>query len=171
MKSPRDVLTRLSSLAEKDRVWILARLPADAKARLLEGRRAVPPPEPSSPPTPLPGANELEARSPRRLLSEVDAARVCHALRTEPAWVLAAILKVQVWPWQAKLLASLSESTRLEVQRLVSVTYTTQMLDSIVRLAQQKVADCGAPSRNSRFARLAAKLSAARARKRWSVYP
>jgi len=150
MKSAEDVLARLCSLAEQDRAWIIEQLPADAKARLLGEQRAV---------------------SPISSASLAEAAHACAALRTEPAWVLAAILQVQPEPWRTKFLAGLPEWTRLQVQRLAPVIYTAQMLDSILQLAREKVADCAQAPRDSRFAGLVAKLSAARGRKRWSLSP
>lgn len=150
MKSAKDVLTCLRSLAEQDRSWILAQLPADAKARLLGEQRA-------------------RSRAVSAPLAEADAAHACNTLRSEPAWLLAAILRVQPESWQSKFLAGLPEWTRLQVQRLASTTYTTPMLDSILQLAEEKVAECAPASRDSRFAGLVARMSAARARKRWSL--
>jgi hypothetical protein len=159
MKSHDDILMRLRALAEEDREWILTRLSPDAKSRLVAGA------------APSTSVDEPDQNSPRRLLAEAYVPHVCQALRTEPAWVLAGILKAHPWPWHAILLASLPVSTRLEVQRLASASYTAQMLDSILRLAQQKVANCSEPPSDSRFAKLVAKLSAARVRRRSFVQP
>lgn len=68
-----DILRTLHGLAVEDRAWIIARLPARAKAQLLD----VPEPE-------VPPADE-------ELPRDIDAARLAAVLAQEPSWITAAV--------------------------------------------------------------------------------
>ena len=68
-----DIVRTLHGLAAEDRAWIIARLPARAKAQLLRG------PEPEV------------AQSDEELPSDIDAARLAAVLAEEPSWIAAAV--------------------------------------------------------------------------------
>lgn len=167
MKSAAEVLEQLGSLAEADRAWILAQLSPGAKARLLEE------PQPSATaPFVAPSAVPVDADqiSPRMLLARVDAERAAHAFATEPAWVLAALLAAEEWPWRAALIARLADPVRMELERLERTTFTVHLLDIVLRVAVQKVSGCEPPRRDSRFSKLVTKFSASRTRRRLSLH-
>jgi hypothetical protein len=171
MKSAADVLARLGTLAEADRGWILAQLPAGSKARLLEvpeATAAFAPPPPAA--VTAPGSDEQDETSPRSMLVKADPRRVIRALEAEPAWLIASLLQLGAWPWRATLLANLSNPVRCDVRRFAAATFTPHLLDAVLRLVSQKVADGDVPRPGSRFSRLVAKLSAPRVRKRLSLH-
>ena len=68
-----DILRTLHGLAAEDRAWIIARLPARAKGRLLDV------PEPQVP------------QSGDELPRDIDAARLAAVLAEEPSWIAAAV--------------------------------------------------------------------------------
>jgi hypothetical protein len=68
-----DILRTLHGLAVEDRAWILARLPARAKGRLLD--------------VPAPQVAQSDDELPR----DIDAARLAAVLAEEPSWIAAAV--------------------------------------------------------------------------------
>ena len=72
-----DILQTLHGLAAEDRAWIIERLPARAKARLLHQKEPEPEPEPP--------------RAEEELPSDIDADRLAAVLADEPAWLAAGV--------------------------------------------------------------------------------
>ena len=165
MNTASEVLAKLGALTEADRTWILAQLPAAAKARLLADPAML-----ETLPV-VPDLTESEEHSVHRALAKAESARVLRVLEQEPTWLIVAVLQVRDWPWRTEVLQALSEPQRMEVVRLQSVcTFTVHTLDAVCRALLRKVSDSELPQPESRFAKMVAKLGSARTRKRLTLH-
>ncbi len=108
-----DALQRLASLTRRDRDWIVRNLSVAAQQRLREQTAAE--------------RAGLDG-SPARVSSEQDADehalewlsgdQIAAALSGEPPWVVATLLALRTWPWEAQMLAHIAPVTRMEVSQL-----------------------------------------------------
>jgi hypothetical protein len=165
MNSASEVLAKLGALTEADRLWILAQLPASAKARLLDDPSAL-----HALPV-VPDLNESEEHSIHRALAKAEPERVLRVLEREPTWLIVAVLGVRDWPWRAAVLEGLPESQRVDVSRVSSISaFTVHTLDALCRALLRKVSDAEPSQPESKFSQLVAKLSSSRSRRRLTLH-
>jgi len=133
--TPRNSIDRLSRLEAGDRAWILGQLSAREKAALMDKVCADTPAEgharaPTTINTPPPvGDSGIER------LRAATANAIAGVLRVEPAWVIAAVLSVEHWPWQGELLQQLPAGLRSDVAQLLSNRRpSAATCESLVRL-------------------------------------
>jgi hypothetical protein len=131
MSEAEHALDLLAGLSATDRNWIVQRLSAEARSRLMasaEGPAARGSPlsadDPAASRSPSGAANPSErSRSPagtgaiERLIA-ADPDRLGFLLQTEPAWLVCAVLHAHPWPWGKQVLQSLPAPLRAEIARL-----------------------------------------------------
>lgn len=116
MDGHRRAALALHGLSEPDRRWVLGKLRDADRARLAqlveELQKLGIPPDPSL----LADAQKRlpDAPAPSRI-REASAARMFAILGREPAGLIAAVLRIEPWPWQAALLARLDRPLRERV--------------------------------------------------------
>lgn len=170
MRTPADILTTLNALSDEDRRWIIGRLPAQSKSRLLAGSSEDLAPEQS------PAAARTSPTTGAELaldtLSRVDAQTLARVLKHEPVWLIAALVYAREWPWRAQLLQELPPATRAEVERSSQVagSFTPHLMDTLARLAQARTDERMGVRGTSRFEALVARLGASRAKKRLTLH-
>jgi hypothetical protein len=120
LQGVEEALALLGRLDESDRRWILEHLPPAAKARLAS----------------YVGGNDSTSR-----LAAAEAGRLVEILRTEPAWLIHAVLSERDWPWQAEVLESLPATVRLEVVDLGrrGVTLAKSAADYLLRAVCERM--------------------------------
>jgi len=114
-----DAISALARLTELDRRWILERLSAAAKGRLVDSAGR--------------GSSQLCAVG-------VDAA--VSVLQSEPAWVVHAVLTAGAWPWKKGVMQRLRIPLRMEVTRLehARVTLAQPAVDFLLRQFLERTA-------------------------------
>jgi hypothetical protein len=120
-----EVIERLAVLSRRDRDWILRNLSEAARNQLRmraadERANGDGPAADSSgvADRPAAGAAVPAAEASERQLESLAGDRVTRALAAEPPWLLAAVLGLRSWPWEAAALARTSAATRVEIGRL-----------------------------------------------------
>jgi hypothetical protein len=97
-----DVLARLAALHPVDRKWLLANVPNETRAQLAAALESPRVDSAGSGETPPHGACNA-----RYMIRNASAADVAGALQSEPAWITAAIMRMEEWPWSAAVLKSM----------------------------------------------------------------
>ena len=150
-----DILRTLHGLAAEDRAWIIARLPARAKARLLGEK-------------PQADASVPAASVP----TDIDASRLAAVLAEEPSWIAAAVLDGAAEPWAAAVLECLPAGMRADIASVqrIGCPLTPHAKQLVIRTLLARVG-CGVstPARSG-FQQLLARLSASRSRKRLTIH-
>jgi hypothetical protein len=100
------LLARILALHPADRQWLLANASAETRARLVAALES----GPTEWNAPAPCAEE--PGSDRQVIGGAQPEAVVWALRTEPSWMVAAVLQLQQWPWTAAVLERLPASRR-----------------------------------------------------------
>jgi flagellar motor switch protein FliG len=138
--TPHNSIDRLSRLEAGDRAWILGQLSAREKAALMDkvcadtpaedpARRASATEEVTAPP-PVGYSTSMQLRA-------ANASAIAGVLRSEPVWVIAAVLSIEHWPWQAEFMQQLPAGLRADVVQLLSQTRrpSAATCESLARLA------------------------------------
>jgi hypothetical protein len=132
--TPRNSIDRLSRLEAGDRVWILGQLSAREKAALMDKVCADTPAEGHARIIPITTASPSAGDSAIERLRAATAAGVARALRAEPAWLIAAVLSIEHWPWHGEFLQQLPTGLRSDVAQLSSnVRPSAATRESLVR--------------------------------------
>jgi hypothetical protein len=98
-----DVLARLAALHPVDRKWLLANVPNETRAQLAAALESPRVDSAGSGETPPPHGE----RNARYMIRNAPAADVAGVLQSEPAWITAAIMRMEEWPWSAAVLKSM----------------------------------------------------------------
>ena len=156
-----DILQTLHGLAAEDRAWIIARLPARAKAQLL-GEKAQVDEKP-----------QTDARVPTDIVpNDVDASRLAAVLAEEPSWIVAVVLDGAAEPWAAAVLERRQTGMRADIATVqrTGCSLTPHARQVLIRTVLARVG-CGASTPvRSGFQQLLARLSASRSRKRLTIH-
>jgi len=164
MNASTDVLQTLNQLSAADRNWIIERLPAQSKTRLLAISS---PRQPAAAPAPVAaGATTSDAQ---QLLRHADPTTLANLLQREPPWLASALLQSHAWPWREALLAALPPGVRAEVERGSQTAYATRLTDTLLGIIAARMEVHAPAPPVSKFEILVEKLAAARSRKRWSI--
>lgn len=166
MKTPVDILSKLSALSEADLAWIIGRLSVQSKSRLL----AVTSSE-SAAPVPARPAQTTSSES-LDALARMDASTLARVLKHEPAWLLSALVFWLDWPWRSKFMDTLPSVTRNEVERLHSSgqAFTHRLIETLASVVLTRVANQVGPHPISKFEALIARLGTSRAKKRLALH-
>lgn len=177
-----DAMELLASLSKRDRDWIVRNLSESAQRRLRErasleranldesadtqsGRHsgahpAAAPRIPTSPISPGLGKGhtsikEDPAAADERAVEWLEGEQVAAALAGEPPWIVATLLRLRGWQWEAQMLARIAPMIRLEVSRLrLSATPVSEgMRRLLLSTLRARVAAIAASSPNG-FERL-----------------
>jgi hypothetical protein len=95
------ILARLAGLHPIDRKWLLENVPTETRARLAAALETV---------QEEPAGNIQQTsshRDARYAIAGAPAADVANALQSEPAWLTAAVMRMEDWPWFAVVLKSM----------------------------------------------------------------
>ena len=118
MDGHRRAALALHGLGEADRHWVLEQLRGADRSRLAqlleELQKLGIPPDPSLLADAQKRLPEPAKPAPNRI-REASAAQMLSVLAREPAGLIAAVLRVEAWPWQAGFLARLEPSLRQKV--------------------------------------------------------
>jgi hypothetical protein len=158
-------LSTLNALAPEDRAWILQRLPAIAREKLLGTQLK------SAPASAAQNLHKTTASAPAAALLDASGAAMAHLLSTEPTWFLVALLRANEWIWQEDFLAHLPTPVRLEVERGLAVIapMTPALLDAVVAAAHARTTLPPPQVSTPPFESLLDRIAAARSRRRWSL--
>ena len=177
MKTRADVVALLGTLCDADRAWIVGKLPSHAKSRLLAAGSDLSSATPASTAhASATSASKQPAVPANRELYDVlvrtDPQSVINVLRNEPAWLIAAVLSAQEWPWHSDLLMALAPSVRSDVTCIqkIGTTFAAPLIDSLVRLVASRASSGVTPQRQSKFETLVSRLAASRSKKRLSLH-
>lgn len=165
--NPVNVLQTLHGLTAEDRAWIIARLPARAKARLL-----------------APTANERESHDREQLPAhlaktdtlnlppDVDAGSLATMLKAEPAWIAAALLQECEESLKAAVLERLPAVLRADISDIqrAGCKLTPLATQTLLRLLLTRIGHAKGGSPPSKFHSLLERLSASRSRKRLTIH-
>jgi len=174
MNGLRRAALALHGLPEHDRHWVLERLGGADRARLAqlleELRKLGIPPDESL----LAEAQKRipETRAPSRI-HEASAAQMLAILAREPAGLIAAVLRIESWPWEAAFLARLEPALR---ERVASAMRrddrTSEKLSEALRSClESRLASAPAPQRRlRRFGALAGTMRAHALRARGMLF-
>lgn len=172
MNTELDVLARLGELNEADRSWILSKLPAHSRKKLLAAVTNEPA-EPNAPslretkaaPARLTSSDDAEEFS---IVRRADPSTLADVLRNEPAYIVAALISAHRWPWRDALIQAMPHFQRAEIVNLSEkIQLTSEMCASIVKLAAKRLSRVEpSPQPRSRFEMLVERIAAARSRKR-----
>jgi hypothetical protein len=154
-----DALELIASLSKRDRAWILRNLSEGAQRSLRErasservdgectrtertGERG-------------PSREDGPAGADERAVEWLEGEQVAAALAGEPPWVVAMLLGLRSWQWEAQMLMCLAPMTRLEVSqlRLSAPRVSDGMRRLLLRSLRARVAGLAAVSPNG-FERL-----------------
>ena len=125
-----DAMELLASLSKRDRAWILRNLSEGAQRCLRErasSERANPDGSldagPRIPTAPAAGKDRIAtkedpAAADERAVEWLEGEQVAAALAGEPPWIVAMLLGLRSWPWEAQMLTRIAPMTRLEVSQL-----------------------------------------------------
>jgi hypothetical protein len=143
MSTTDRALERLAQLSASDRTWVVQRLSAAAKSRLRAASDGEPKRAPATGTSPVPAEAPIEADVIERLAA-ARADRIIATLRSEPRWLICAVLRTHEWPWTRQFMQALSPSTRVEVSRLEhqGISLSRPALDAVLRQLAERV---GAP--------------------------
>jgi hypothetical protein len=118
MDGHRRAALALHGLGETDRHWVLGQLRGADRSRLAqlleELQKLGIPPDPSLLADAQKRLPEPAKPVPNRI-REASAAQMLSILAREPAGLIAAVLRVEAWPWQAGFLARLEPKLRKKV--------------------------------------------------------
>lgn len=158
------ILQTLGKLGTEDRAWVIARLPARAKAQLLK----------MSPNEPAPRVAEAAApqQPSERMPADIDVGRLAAVLMEEPSWIAATLLEGSVEPWVTAVLDRLPATMRADIaenQRAASAL-TPHAKQALLRTALKRVGRGERAPAPSRFQSLLARVSASRTRKRLTIH-
>jgi hypothetical protein len=173
MRTQADMLMRLAQLDAVDRRWVVRNLPGDARARLLQIAQ---PPQTAIDAPERAGNNETPTPSGASdsyidAIARASAASIADALRSEPLWIAAVVLKAGPWAWQSAATSALGERFMNELGRApYGADFTSALTESVLRHLAARIESGAATSEPvSRFETLLAKLSAARAKRRLAL--
>ncbi|HEX7640593.1 MAG TPA: hypothetical protein VF472_00125 [Burkholderiaceae bacterium] len=121
----------LHGIGETDRRWILAQLTDDQRrdlsTQLAELKELGMPPDRSLAEELLAGGVRATVPHAPRMAAAADgtgaalrlapAQAVLQLLKEQPAWLIAAVLSVEAWPWREAIYAALNASTRERVKQ------------------------------------------------------
>jgi hypothetical protein len=150
--TPRSSIDRLSRLEAGDRVWILGQLSAREKAALMDKVCADTPAGNPARHTPITiTAPPPVGDSAMERLRHATSGAVARALRAEPAWLIAAVLSIDVWPWRSEFLQQLPAGLRSEIAQSLGNAKrpTDAVCDALVRLAIGRIEGERRPPRRS----------------------
>ena len=171
MNTEFDVLARLGELSEADRSWILSKLPANSRKRLL----ALGPKENEARPQALLQTGDATSLSDVcedveeiRVLRRAESSVLVEFLRNQPAYLVAGLLLSHNWSWRDELLQALPHLQRAEIANLLdTMRLTPEMSTSLVKLAARRLGQISPTTQTrSRFESLVQRIAASRSRKR-----
>lgn len=176
MKPHSELLGKLHQLKPRDRAWIVERLSEQERTQLL-AKVAAPEAQPDVVSTQLravdgrPSQAEPKATDVVRSLSRVEPRQLAAVLKSEPAWLIAAILSVQQPAWGAMLLDALPAAPRTDVERiqLLHMHFGAALTESATRLILTRCHNGQVPV-ESAFDRIVQRLTTARSRKRLTLH-
>jgi len=151
-------LELLARLSPSDRHWIVERLSATAKSRLVAA------PDPGvevAQPAQSPAVPQFAAAKDVERLNGADPERIWGVLRSEPCWMVCAVLRANDWPWRRRVLQAMPPGTRAEISRLErrGTTLSRPAMDALLKhLAERVGAPQGGYVPPSRFESLLARL-------------
>lgn len=143
MKTAASALERIGNLAAQDRAWILRNLSPAAQIRLRQQalqERA--------------GETKKDESGPERILDQVEGEQIAQTLAAEPPWIIATVLGLRSWSWEAALLARLTPVSRREVSqlRLSAQRVSPSMRELLLRCLRERLGS--APAVSAAFDRL-----------------
>jgi hypothetical protein len=167
MNTAAELLSKLATLSEVDRSWVLGKLPPGAKRKLLQSAEtdvADPAPQNESAPPASDSADAVVGA-----ISRATADTMRQALRNEPDWFVVAVLRAHEWPWRVEFLALLPAPVRWEIERHVDAcpALTNEMRSSVLAATAAQLDVHSPASTVTRFEALVQRLSAYRSRRRW----
>jgi len=148
-------LELLARLSASDRHWIVERLSATAKSRLVAK------PEAGAGAAQSPAAPQFAAAKDIERLNGADPERIWDVLRAEPCWLACAVLRANDWPWSKQLLQAMPPATRAEVFRLQrrGTTLSQPAMSALLKRLAERVGTSGGSSEPpSRFEAVLARL-------------
>lgn len=161
-----DAVELLATLSESDRAWILRNLSEGAQRCLRERasqERASLESGADTPRIPTSAAagkgpvttKEDPAAADERAVEWLEGEQVAAALAGEPPWVVAMLVGLRSWQWEAQVLARIAPMTRLEVSqlRLTAPRVSDGMRRLLLSSLRARVAGIAAAAPN-RFERL-----------------
>jgi hypothetical protein len=173
MKNHADVIALLGTLSDSDRTWIIGKLPAHAKSRLLAAGADRNSTVSAAPKTPsLKEVVEPTNRASFDALARAQFAQIVQVLRGEPAWLIAVLLSAHEWTWQAELLTALSPAVRSDVAHVQrsAGAFSAHLVDTLMRLIAERVSGGTLSHRPSRFESLVERVRASRSKRRLSLH-
>jgi hypothetical protein len=168
MNAERDVIVKLGQLSESDRSWILSRLPASARSRLLSVEPSVDVSatleDGKKPAASSPAEDEVLAQ-----LHRADPGAIAEVLHREPTYLTAAFVMTSNWPWRAEFLNLLPPAQRAEIAATASMIELTPAMSQALSRAIAARLEHSSPTPQralSRFEALVEQIGAARSRRR-----
>jgi hypothetical protein len=170
MNAPREVLRTLHRLTAEDRNWIVARLPAALKVRLLGSEKAAERASPAAEAVPVRSAPtpDRDAQDP---LASADPKTLAGLLKDEPAWIVAALVCARRTSWGPQLLDSLPAVQRADVARLqTGCVFAPALIEELQRRLAARLTGGPAARSASKFEALVERIGASRSRKRIGIH-
>jgi hypothetical protein len=162
VSSVQAILRKLSELAPADRQWVLGRLPAEHKRKLLDAQDS----------SSVEAKRSVEVADSFVIIDRASAQTIHNLLATEPAWFSAAVIGSNAWSWRDEYFRLLSEVDRrdLQISLQSSSSLTDAMKGALIEAVASRVqtAFASSPSQEPRFESMLQKLAAKRSRRRWS---
>ena len=167
------VVDRLGKLHPSDRAWILHQLSPRERSALMDIASADTALPIKGPATAAPDTTKVAA-SPAAEVDHVaetrraDVGRVVEVLQWEPAWVVAALMSIESWPWSASALQSMPATLRADVTDLMRrpLNPTAAMRERLIAYFVDALQDVGNRPMPSRWQSLVRRAEAVLVRKR-----
>lgn len=126
MPAHRQSALLLHGLSQADQRWILAQLPQDdatvLRGHLRELKELGIPADPSLAPSSAPAGAFAAPGADAGAIARASAAGMQLALAEEPAWLVARLLALRAWPWQAAFLDGLAPERRSAIAAAAPAT-------------------------------------------------
>jgi non-ribosomal peptide synthetase component F len=162
MSSVQSVLRRLAQLTPEDRQWVLGRLPAEHKRKLLEAQNS----------NSVEKKRAVDVANSVALIDRASAQTMHALLATEPVWFAAAVLGGGDWLWRDEYFRHLSPVERHELQLTLqqSNSMTDAMKSALIEAIASRLhtAVVTPKPQEGRFESMLQKLAAKRSLRRWS---
>jgi hypothetical protein len=150
-----DAMELIASLSRRDRDWILRNLSEGAQRGLRERASSERAGGERTGRDRTSSMEEDPVAADERAVEWLEGEQVAAALAGEPPWVVAMLLGLRSWQWEARMLVRLAPMTRLEVSqlRLSAPRVSDGMRRLLLRSLRARVAGLAAASPNG-FERL-----------------